>query len=95
MVHVLVCEKNPCEVLRGRFQSCKERSEAFGAEACVDQNRGLSRLGKNGISRAATGEDGDMNHERQRVSKKPPLCETKIAVQDRACRKGGCGSRAF
>lgn len=95
VVHMLVGEQNPCETLRGGIQSDKKRAKAFGAEARVDQNRSPSRLGKNGISRAATGEDGDMDHERTRIHKKASA----LRGEDRDSRRGlqrlGCGDRAF
>ena len=81
---MLVGEKNPGERLWRRRQSSKKLVEAFRAEAGVDQNRGLSRLRKNGVSRAAAGEDGDMNHELFIVIKNAPG----LRVEDRLAREG-------
>ena len=95
VVHMLVGEENACETLRGRIQSGKKRAKAFGAEARIDQNRGLSRLGKNSVSRAAAGEDGDMDHEPVTLNKRVPV----LRGEDRNSRRGlqrlGCGDTAF
>ena len=95
VVHMLVGEKNPCERFCGRLQLGQQGAEAFGAEACIDQNRSSSRLGKDGISRAATGEDGDINHVCAILIKNAPA----LRVQDRRARQGLqwiCGKdRAF
>lgn len=84
VVNMLVCEKNPCERLRRRLEIGEQSVEALRAEACIDQNRGPFRLGKNGISRTAAGEDGDMNHELSIVSKNAPG----LRVEDRRTSEG-------
>lgn len=95
VVHMFVGEKNAGEGLRRRRQFGKQGVEAFRAEACIDQNRCSFRLGKNGISRTAAGEDGDMNHELFIVIKNAPG----LRVEDRRAREGLqwlCGTgRAF
>ena len=95
VVDMLVGEQNPCEALRWRIQSGKKLAKAFRAESRVDQNRGPSRLGKNGVSRAAAGEDGDMNHEPVTLNKRASV----LRGEDRNSRQGlqrlGCGDTAF
>ena len=95
VVHMLVGEQNPCETLRGGIQSDKKRAKAFRAEARVDQNRGPFRLGKNSVSRAAAGEDGDMDHEPVTLNKRVPV----LRGEDRNSRRGlqrlVCGDTAF
>ena len=62
VVDVFMREENPLETFGRRFQVGEECGQAFRAQARIDQNRGASRLGKDGVSRAAAGKDGDMDH---------------------------------
>ena len=95
VVDVFMREQDPRKIFGGRLQAGEECEKALRAEPRIDQNRSVSGLGKNGVSRAAAGEDGDIDHGLRSVTKNA----LGVRVEDLHSRQGlqsVCrGGRAF